>query len=306
MATSLLKSRVKALCWTLYDYEDKITGLREYAKECDYMVFGYEKCPTTGRLHLQGYLNWTNARTYPNKEFRRMFPGIHDEVARGSPLDNRMYCLKIRPGDIQNEKYEEFGVLPRQGNRTDWQLACSSLRAGKSIMEVIEDQPSLTPCIRALMTMKQMSDKSIHRTVNVIVLSGPPGSGKSRWAYDNYPGLYSKPNGKWWDGYQGEKTILLDDFYGDFDYSLLLKVCDRYPLQVQVKGGFVPALWDTVIITSNAEPRQWYSSIPDLGAFLRRVKTFCINSIPQNADEEIVQEARVSIQEAPRSPSSSI
>lgn len=270
------------------------------------MVFGYEVCPTTGRSHLQGYLYWKNARSYPNQKFRAQFPGIHDEVARGSPLDNRNYCLKLRTGDTPNQKWEEFGTMPAQGARVDWIRAYSSLRAGESVMDVLETQPQLTPCIRALMTVKQISSKSIHRDVNVIVLVGAPGSGKSRWAYDNYPDLYSKPNGRWWDGYQGEKTILLDDFYGDFDYSLLLKVCDRYPLQVQVKGGFTPALWDTVIITSNARPQCWYPNIHDFGAFERRVKTFCIDSIPQNADEEVVQEARVSVQEASRGPSSSI
>lgn len=292
MATSV-PTKVRGVLWTLYNYEPHLDDLREYGKaECDYMVYGFEICPTTGNPHLQGYLYWKNPRAYPNKALRKLFPGIHDMVANGSAEDNRRYCLKLRPGDVPNERYEEIGIKPVQGQRTDWARAITQIQQGSTVPDIIVEQPHIAPCVRALLTVKQMMVKSTHREINVIVLIGPPGSGKSKWAYDNYPNLFSKPNGDWWDGYQGETTVLLDDFYGDIKYPLLLKVCDRYPLQVQIKGGFVPANWDTIIITSNEHPDTWYPSVPNIHAFNRRVKNFWIDNIPpNNANEEELPQA---------------
>lgn len=42
---------------------------------------------------------------------------------------------------------------------------------------------------------------------------GAPGTGKSRQAREKYgQDLYLKPQNKWWDGYTGQKYVLLDDF----------------------------------------------------------------------------------------------
>jgi len=112
MPTSVSKNDTHAVLWTLYDYDTKLDNLRAYLNDnCDYAVFGYETCPTTQRPHLQGYLHWKNARTYPNKALRKAVPGIHDQIANGSPEANRKYCLKIRPGDVPNTKFEEFGTI---------------------------------------------------------------------------------------------------------------------------------------------------------------------------------------------------
>ena len=41
---------------------------------------------------------------------------------------------------------------------------------------------------------------------------GPAGTGKTRSVWLEYPDLYPKMANKWWDGYQGEETVLIDDF----------------------------------------------------------------------------------------------
>ncbi|KAL0152209.1 hypothetical protein M9458_051932 [Cirrhinus mrigala] len=52
----------------------------------------------------------------------------------------------------------------------------------------------------------------------------------------------------WWDGYDGQDNVIIDDFYGWIAYDELLRVCDRYPCKVPVKGAFVEfvAKWEFV------------------------------------------------------------
>ena len=50
------------------------------------------------------------------------------------------------------------------------------------------------------------------------VLWGPSGTGKSRWVAATWPDAFWKaPESKWWDGYSGQETVVLDDFK---DYAM--------------------------------------------------------------------------------------
>ena len=71
------------------------------------------------------------------------------------------------------------------------------------------------------------------------MLWGPSGTGKSRFVAARWPDAFWKaPESKWWDGYSGQETVVLDDFK---DYAMplveLQRLLDWYPLWVEVKGG---------------------------------------------------------------------
>jgi len=284
MATSVpVFGKARSVCWTLNNYTiNDIAALRDYAKSAKYMVFGYEIAPTTGTPHLQGFTAWENPRSID--KFMTIFKtkGVHVERTRSTPRQASEYCKKSDTKDpTKTPPFEEFGEVPTQGARTDWESAVKSIKDGADIVDVIEAQPHLLPCQRALREFKAMLLKPLHREVNVIVLIGGAGTGKTRYAYEKYPGIYSKPRGEWWDGYTGQKEILLDDYYGYLPYCELLRVLDRYPYQVPVKGGFVQAQWDTVVITSNKSPTEWYKQgLTD--ALKRRLNKMFIVSILKN------------------------
>lgn len=92
------------------------------------------------------------------------------------------------------------------------------------------------------------------------VYVGPPGVGKTRAVAQNIgeAASYWKPRGPWWDGYSGQKYVVLDDFYGWIPFSELLRVLDRYPLRVPIKGAFVEFTSEVIYITSNKDPEEWY------------------------------------------------
>jgi len=108
---------------------------------------------------------------------------------------------------------------------------------------------------KSLKTVER-SQKSI-----VVVLYGPTGTGKSSWIYKHFPKAYWKPaRTSWFDGYDNHEIAVLDEFYGWLPYDLLLRLFDRYPMQVEIKGGHAQWVPKIILVTSNKPPHEWYDS----------------------------------------------
>lgn len=113
--------------------------------------------------------------------------------------------------------------------------------------------------------------------MSVIVYYGRTGAGKTRAVYDNLPNpesIYVHPGGSWFDGYDGQPIVLFDDFGGsEFKLQYFLKLLDRYPMQVPIKGGFVNFCPHEIYITSNLNPNDWYrnANAEHVRAMFRRI-----------------------------------
>jgi len=105
---------------------------------------------------------------------------------------------------------------------------------------------------------------------------GPPGTGKTKRAkYMAGPDAYwlKKPGTHqtvFFDGYDGQEDVVIDEFYGWLPHDLLQRMCDRYPLLVDTKGGAVSFKPRRIWITSNKAPWEWYKK--GLGAMERRLE----------------------------------
>jgi len=110
--------------------------------------------------------------------------------------------------------------------------------------------------------------------VSVTVLWGPSGSGKSRRAREMHPDsfwLTRHNNGnQYWDGYEGQANVVIDEFYGWLSRGFVQTLCDRYPMQLRTTSGSVACMIRHVTFTSNVHPRAWWPSI-GLGAMERRL-----------------------------------
>ncbi len=117
-----------------------------------------------------------------------------------------------------------------------------------------------------LMTMKPLQAMD----VKGIWIYGEPGCGKSHWARTQFPNAYLKLQNKWFDGYDLQETILLEDF----DFQKLghhLKLwADKWGCHGEVKGGLTPLLHSRLIITSNYTIGQLYVDDGVLCAAVRR------------------------------------
>lgn len=101
----------------------------------------------------------------------------------------------------------------------DVERAYQMVKEGKSNSEIAEYDFTLYARLYKAIDRVRSYIRPIRETkAQVIGLIGPPECGKTRWAYDNYPDLWEpaiqmgKEN--WFDGYDGQKVGLLDEFEG--------------------------------------------------------------------------------------------
>ena len=213
-----------------------------------YIVYGKEIAPRTGTPHLQGFVVWNHAKT--ESASRTILRGCHVEVARGTASQAANYCKE--DGD-----YVERGDLPsdpaEQGDneRQRWDLAWDSAKAGA----IEEIPPDIR--IRCYSTLKRIGMDYMPRIdplpdVCGIWLFGQSGAGKTRAATSRYPEAFPKPRNNWWDGYQEEEVVIVDDV-DKFDVALGGKLkhwADFAPFIAEVKGGSRKIRPRLVIVTS--------------------------------------------------------
>jgi len=103
----------------------------------------------------------------------------------------------------------------------------------------------------------------LQEDVKVLVLWGKTGCGKTKRAYElassNPEPFYVKASyNQWWQNYRGEKTVIIDEYAGQWSLMYFLQVIDRYALNIEYKGGSTQLQADKFIITSNVDPQDWY------------------------------------------------
>lgn len=232
-----------------------------------------EQCPTTARLHLQGYVEWN--KPIRLAALKKLSPTTHWEPAKGSRQQCVAYCSKDDTCYILDgtPAYREIDSIltdnTTQGKRSDLLAASKSIAAGEwSLDDVHRERPDLilkfSKGVRELIAHRDQSSRRRLRPVVVEVLYGDAGTGKTHAAFGDGSDVYilenSNSNTIWWDGYNGESTLLIDDFYGWIRHNLLLRLLDKYPAKLDVKCSSTWANWTKVYITSNKHPSTWYSS----------------------------------------------
>lgn len=251
-----------------------------------YVVYQLERCPTTGRLHLQGYLQ---LKEHQHLSFVRKLLRADFRIRRGTHKEARDYCTK--EGRILGPW--ELGEAVGQGKRSDLVAIYDDIKARKTDLEILERDPRSARFERAINFMRfkldeKKSDRQI-QGVRVISIYGPPGTGKTYAAInfvaqgtDYYIAECPSQKGQklWFDGYGANQTLILDDFNHEFcQLQFLLRVLDKYKLKVEVKGGHVWACWTTVVLTSNSAPSTWYTG-GALGA-----SAVCMNQLKRRITE---------------------
>lgn len=226
-----------------------------------YLAYGYEPCPTTGRMHYQTFIcmiNPTTARAM-SKRF-----GCWSEQMYGSLLDNDNYCSK-------KDTLTEFGTVPEQGKRNDLIVLRDQITHGAITAESVAiDNPIFYHQYgRTLHKIEDITRRKLKRTwmTEGIWFWGPTGTGKTHKAYEyvnfDFDKVYNWVNDNgWWDTYEGQEVVLINDFRGSIPYGELLNLIDKWPYSVRRRCREpTPFLAKTVIITSPMSPEDVYHNL---------------------------------------------
>nr|ANO58190.1 hypothetical protein [uncultured marine euryarchaeote] len=205
----------------------------------------------------------------------------------------------------------EKGLVKTGGQRSDMKSLARFIENGATTRELDERFPSQMlrygHGVEKLRFRKKMAESKVERDVKLVVLYGDKGTGKSTDARhkiteqygftsdDVYSLQFGKNSRIWFDGYIGEKVLLLDDYEPDLiDRSTLLKLTDIYQFIGQIKGGHIVAEWELVILTTNSDIADIctvseaiesngsyrYGSYPDPAFMSRIAEGVCYDGMP--------------------------
>jgi len=292
--------RNRKWCFTINKYNEEhlvnINALSEQFAVHGIISLGFQEeiAPSTGMTHIQGYVCFKTQRTMASVKKLLKANTAHLEIMRGTLEQNITYISKDKSAKVNGTRTIVGETESIQGSRTDLKELHTRIMAGEiKISDVMCDYPQLYCQYKN--GLRDMCDyvhgKKRNYKSNVTVHYGDSGTGKSRDAMtdtDAYVLRCSK-TGVWFDGYDYNNTLIIDDFYGWIPFNMLLNLLDRYPMKVDIKGGAMEFNSKKIIITSNKSPIDWYPNLSDEHkiALLRRLD--CIMLYERSGTIDVTQ-----------------
>lgn len=254
---------------------------------CRYMKYGKE-VGEEGTPHLQGLVVF-NSPTSLSSAIKKL-PGCHVEVMK-SLVGSLEYVGK--DGDVTERG--ERPMLPKEKGEKGKEFYDNVLELARS--DRIDEIDSETQLRFGLALRRERDEAGQKRKFEdteekMLWYCGPTGSGKSRKARTDHPDAYLKMCNKWWDHYQDQETVLIEDL--DVKHDIMghhLKIwADRYPFLAEYKGGAKKIRPTRIIVTSNYHPRDIWPLEATLGPIMRRFEIVefgermypCFNSSAQS------------------------
>ncbi len=188
-------------------------------------------------MHLQYFLNYAKDNRKRLTALKKHCPKSHFEIVKiNNGADT--YCNK---DETRIEGPWTFGVKPARKN-----VKGDTARRNRELLEKGAEQAVLDGDI------KLQDYQKLERAINQFKLKtaepycaghdrgvwiyGPSRTGKSTYAREHYPNAFDKLQNKWFDGYNGQKNIILDDLDTDLLGHHLKRWMDVHACTAESKG----------------------------------------------------------------------
>lgn len=295
-----LNAAKMAYNWVFTCFNDEAPAFDD--AQMHYMCYQQECCPETGRLHWQGYVELkNNTRRAATKALLGGGDCWLEPRGATSAAKARDYCCKektavpdtfVEEGIISTERFQSA----RSANRPASSFAAAM--GEEPAMKAISQQAAMVEAInngasydtitrdyaqsflrnpngtKELMYQVRIRSGAVDAEKDVRVWWGTTRTGKT-WAVakaleaEGLRAYWLKPTtqGKvWFSGYDGEEVIVIDDFEGQMAIEDFLHLTDRYASRHiwETKGSHAKLLHTKVFITSNTDPRTWFSRFPQV------------------------------------------
>jgi len=190
------------------------------------------------------------------------------------------WTFGIRPARLNTK-----GDLARRNKELQDMGALTALDAG---LISVKDYDRVKKCLNNIKIDRLAINPIESSHTRGTWIYGLPGVGKSRYARDNYKDIYLKAQNKWFDNYDGQATILLEDHDNGCLGHLLKLWMDHYPVSGETKGGNVALVHRDFLVTSNYTIDELYAKDGQemIDAIKRRCKIIHMDKPFEKDDKE--------------------
>lgn len=263
--------------------------LHDNFKTLEYICLARERA-STGTEHYHVFVYFGSKVRFST--LKRYFPEAHIELCRGTVSQNVAYVEKggkwedSEKGETRIEgTFQEWGKRPpdSKGKKTDMTELYRMVLDGMSNTEIysvnqdyIRDG-ALINNLRLEILREKNKDKL--RDVHVTYVFGKTGSGKTWGVYKRHSCSdvcrvtgYKHP----FDGYNGQKVLVLEEFRDSIPLESMLSYLDIYPVELEARYSNRYACYTEVYIISNWTLEEQYKNAQKFDkssweAFLRRI-----------------------------------
>lgn len=256
----------RSWCFTLNNYQPSdIDQIRDW--EVKRLVVG-EEVGESGTPHLQGYVVFmapkrlAGVKKLPSGDRMHWEKTNFEKAAEKYCKKDGKICIEIDNSKKSSSEFTEF---------------VEGVKRGRSDLELLEDHPQYLARYPSFANRVRLLTSQAKRAKGaapeVTWVWGPTGSGKTRWVFEREDELdfvtMQKP---FVLGYTGKPAVVFDDFRADMvDFAFLLRLLDRYPVVVPLKGG--EGMWAPlrIYITTPRDIGDSFFHGEDLDQLRRRV-----------------------------------
>lgn len=243
-----------------------------------------------GLEHIHAVLEDDTAMRF--SKVKKCFPTIHIEPTKGNKGQAEDYINKVgvfaEKGEKILAKYTYGEIKGHQGSRVDIDNIRKYVNEGMTPQQIFDMNiryRKYEKMVKDEFFAKRIKDTPFLRDVSVEWHVGDTGTGKTYFAKqlvdeigeDDIYFISDYDNGAF-DNYSGQHVLFLDEFRGQFRFSVLLGILQGYKQQFHSRYTNIYGLWERVIISSILPPERVYEKmvsdnkdIDTCGQLMRRI-----------------------------------